>query len=246
MLVAFALCGGCSTSSTRCSDDSDCFQGEVCVDETCEPKTPSENVDTNSSPNGETNNSSNNSSPNTVTGNNFAGAACVVDLVGNQCVEDDYEPNPGYEPGRGGYQDTTVWESGSWCSDSDLSMPTRSFSGILCPGDQVDAFRFVVSNSGPACIESEFTTFRITVELQTDCPEELLEVQPYTFGADPVRNDLCSDDEDVVCSSEDDGMTRIVEWVWPRGQSYDPRVQIVALRDDVQIDYDVTVEVLPQ
>lgn len=247
VLTLVALASGCSGDGVSCSVDADCFQGETCEQGLCETGSSS-NADPNSSSGGTNASGATNANgaTNSSTADQFAGAACVVETIANQCDEDEHEPNDGLEQSTGRFEDIVVWESDSWCTADGLQMPTRTFSAALCPGDGADAFRFVLANNGPACIESDFTTFRITFDFDTACPEQLLEVQPYYSGLGSTRDDLCADDDAVICRTENDGQTRIIEWRWELTQIFDPHVQVVPARDDLEVDYEVTVEVLPQ
>lgn len=246
---------GCN-NDRACAASEDCFRGEICISGTCEvdggttSNTSGSNNSTrnNSSTTNTPNNSTNagttngtNSNPNNTT----SSSACLVDLIGNSCDEDEYEENDGYDPGTANW-DTTPWESNSWCVGTEIPEPSRKLSGTLCAGDRGDAYRFVVANNGPVCITSDFTTFRMLVEIKTACDPSLIRVEPYTFGRDPIRNDLCADDDNVRCTVTNNGLTHEIEWVWPAQQIYDPRVQIMSEAQNLQVDYDITFEVMPQ
>ncbi len=256
----FAVFGAACSGDRACSIDGDCFQGESCESGFCEVPSNStpNNVATNQTPNNATNSSTNgqttvNNAVNNTTGptnnattpvNNTA-PACLVDLFANQCDEDEWEENDGYDPGSSAW-DKTPWVSNSWCDGDALSEPKRTLSGTLCAGDRGDAFRLVVANNGPMCIMGDFVTFRILVEIKTPCDSALIRVEPYTFGRDPIRNDLCADDEKVRCTVTNGGLTHLIEWVWDWEQIFDPRVQIMSEAQNLQIDYDLTFEIVPQ
>lgn len=270
-LGSLAACDG---SSTTCRANTDCFAHEICRDGTCVPEEnaatnngiANNGAGNNGTAGGTANNGGstannngtvNNGGTNNATSNNGADAgntaasdmglevACLIDPFGNQCTADEWEPNAGYNPGTGSDQHSLPWESDSWCdAGGNLVMPTRTLDATFCAADGADAYRFVVANAGPVCITGQTVTFVMRVELLTDCYTDLIVIEPYTIGLDPVRNDLCADDPNVRCGWQDGTFT--VEWLWEVDQYMDPRLQISTTRDDVQFDYRVTVEIIPQ
>lgn len=259
----------CSGPEASCDVDADCFVGESCVDGTCSvgggDETPDGGgVETGTSD--DSGSSSNNlddggSTPSHDTSDDSADTemqdssamdggddasiaepACVIDRFGNTCTDDDYEPNGGTTPGGGPDQYALPFESDTWCDADGVLTSSRTFDATLCAGDDADAFRFMIQNNSPACITSEFVTVRYTVEFDTPCDPELVVIEPYTFGRDPGRNDLCEDDEDVRCAWDDGKF--VIDWVVNVDQYIDVRLLVAPVRDDVQLDYHVTIDII--
>lgn len=273
LCIALLAAVGCSSDRT-CTADSDCFQGEGCFGGFCEVASDNEPINvinntpttnnetnneasnlannsnnvsngTNNATNSNNTNSSTNNATNNATNNQTNNPTCLVDPFGNMCTDDEWEENDGYDPATSNW-DETPWASNSWCAGDMLAESSRSLSGTLCAGDRGDAFRFVVANNGPMCLTGDRVTFRMLVEIETPCAPDLFRVEPYTFGRDPIRNDLCADDPDVRCTVSNGGQNHLIEWIWDGQQIFDPRIQIMAEDPTLQFDYNITFEINDQ
>lgn len=257
--VTSALLVGCGADNRSCADSSDCFAGEVCnADLVCVDRTPppnssdasnadSDRKDT-AGPGGGSDGGGGDPTPNGDTGGETGGetgqpnadagdrSECVVDLFDYACDEDDWEPNDGYSPNTNNW-DYLPWEANSWCvSSGTLVNVSRSLEGTLCAGDPGDAFRFLVTSP---CDFDNQVKFTITVTLHTECDGSNFRVEPYTFGLDPIRNDLCANDDNVRCTVSADGRVHTIDWIFEEASMYDPRVQIMSEGNNIHLDYTV-------
>ena len=216
-LLFLPFLGACSASSTACTTTADCFENETCVDGQC----------TNES---------------VIDPNRANSAQCLAPVGG--CSEDMYEPNDSWAQGLTSEQYASPWESNSWCEADEPLMHKRTMSGTHCP-ENADVFRFPIQAG--ACVSSLQLTINVTVEIDTTCDASVVDVVPYTFFRDPVRNDLCDGThDDVRCTVEDGGRKRLFQFLQPNDQNnqlWDWRIAISS-QEDVAFDYDVTVELV--
>jgi hypothetical protein len=269
-LIAFFLAAATACSDDDvCSTDSDCFSGESCSAGRCvTPNADTGNNTANNSANGSTPNSANGSTPNSSnvstnnssnattpnagnanTGNNSTstnnlnpnngGASCEVDPFTATCEDDEWEEND-----RIDFEEALPVDSGLWCTGGTLNSMT-SFRGTFCAGDQLDLYRILIDNRTPdQCLQGPFT-LTIDVRILQNCNPARIQVEPYTFFSDPRSNDLCADDDNVRCSSFDNGQGRRIEWLREADQLNDFYLLIGNDENNVQFDYEVTLTVTP-
>ena len=228
-LLLFAT--ACKGDDESCVTTDDCFQGEVCVAGACELPDPSSNGS-----NGTTGGDAGNNTTGEDVSNGTGGVApqCVVDPFGNNCEDDEYEPNDtlgGFGP--------LLFDNQSWCSGTELVSTQTSEPLTLCAGNDLDTFRLMIDNRNPNnCLTQQFT-WKIDVRVETPCARELLNIEPY-FSS-PRTEERCVEDENFRCTWSADGQTFTVEYVRQPDQIMDFNlvVEAVGERDDVQIAYDV-------
>lgn len=230
LISTIATLVGCG-DETSCGVDDDCFQGEICTDGSCvegmREDTP-DNVTRNNE--NSTNNTSNNA-------NGLDQDECLVS-IGNRCEDDEFEPNDEWN------REAMATDQEAWCDAGELVTPEQSWSGTLCAGDGADHFRMQIDNRPPgACLSPSFT-IRITVEFEQACDPGNVRVVPYTFFDKPSLEDICEERETVRCEVSDEGKTHVIDWIMQSEQLVDPRLMISTDRDDVQLDYDVSMEVI--
>ncbi len=238
-VMAFAALSiaGCS-DDTSCSIDDDCFRGEICQSGSCVEGSRANNITTNNDNNAGNNASNNVAENNSDHDNNVAGGTCVIDPIGNTCDDDEYEENDLWQ------QESMATDQEAWCQDGELATPVQTFSGTLCPGDGADHFRMQIDNrSADACLADQFT-ISITVELEQTCDPANLKIVPYNFFDNPTLNSICGERETVRCEISNEGRTYQIDWVLQSQQFVDPRLMISTDRDDIEIDYTVTMEII--
>lgn len=220
---------GCG-DDTSCSVDGDCFQGEICTAGSCAEGTRANNASNRN--NIDTNNTNNGNNV-----NNGGGGECVVGF-GSTCEDDEFEDNDLWN------REVMPTDQEAWCEADELVTPEQSWSGTLCAGDGADHFRMQIDNRSPnACLNDRFT-IRITVEFEQTCDPENLRVVPYNFFINPTLNSICGERETVRCQISNEGRTYQIDWVMDSQQLPDPRLMISTDRDDVQLDYTVTMEII--
>ena len=249
-LSSCLLTTGCS-GDTACGSSSDCFQGEICIDQTCElPANAEPGRDGgNNVPNNANNNPNNVNNLNNLS-NSDAGAAdtmpnseriqCLIDPFQNTCDDDPHEPNENVNTFA-----PLLFDNQSWCNAGALVETQTSGPLTMCAGDTLDVFRLMIDNRTPdECITNQFT-WQVEVRFQTPCSEDIVAIEPY-FNS-PFSDDLCENDERFRCEWSSDEQTFLIQYLRQPDQLMDFNIAIGPPSSDtinLQFDYDVVMTII--
>lgn len=216
-----ALLAGCSSNDTSCIVDDDCFKGEACIDGEC-GQAPENSVTPNNTPNndGPTSNAPNADTSNNTGSSNTTGV-CRSDPFTSMCEADDNDT----------FHEYIRMESGRGCSGS------NDFEGgmievldqTMCPLESIDKY-------GTNLLPCDDITFVVEV---TVTPKQDCDPGDWDFNMRLQGNDCVEHNDKMRCEDLPDGSKRATGFLEPSISIAIPYIDVIALEENMQFDYDI-------
>lgn len=230
------LASACGSPNNACTTDSECFRGEVCVDEQCQApannnttapvNNTSVTTTTTTTTNNDTTQTQNNTSTSTTNETVVTTGQCIVDPFTAMCPADDNDSFAEYvrtETGRGCLGGGDNFEGGEF----------TLLDQVLCPLEAADRYNTNL-------IPCDNITFVVEV---TVIPHESCSQDDWDFNMRLQGNDCIETNGKMRCENLPDGSKRATGFLEPSNSITSPYIDITPITENLQFTYDVKIVV---